>query len=669
MSPVLPAAWDAILGNLSQASALVVYGFVDPLQLQVCAFCSATAQVIFFALQRPPVFIFAFWDTLQACINVLQIWKLVLDLTPVAFSAKELRAAALLHDAFDALAPRTLAHVLRRCGARWVVVAPGRPAAHLVDRDVLLLVVEGDLDLLDDSGKLVRRAATGAFVGESALSRVMGADPGAPRRPVGGDETQAAAAVEARAATTGSCVCLVWGVPALAAFLKRDAEACDAFRTALAIDLVVKLRLDSVYRTRRAQLAQPKPDTKGLGAAKSNGDGSNSTVGRAVAYASAAVGLSKKHPSTDASYGSLLDAARNTDTDAGVEAADAAQTPPRRQSLSALRQGSVKDVLGFVSGATRSSPDSTRSRAGAGFRDVPRRPQDVAAERRFQFRAAAQRAATAAAVALAVVAAAALGYKEGPSSLVGNGSQAIITGAFAVVDPVMLQVVSFTGSMLQACFFIFRSERIWSSIAWSSAQALLTGSMALALHCRKRRHKVADEDVERFSERQMFVARRLQRAAKLEPATLSALVRGDAKMRVRWVRLDAAATLDAGALTLVCDGSVRCAGPGVAYDAHRGALVGGEALMARYEREVLMADRGQVSFASGALLETRVLGSSAECVQWPLDTLASFLKEHHDAKLAFSALIASGACETYMDSVDAYDTPEAARPPETSSPV
>jgi len=71
MAPVLPAFWDAVLGNASQSSALFVYAFVDPLQLQTVAFFSAASQVVFFVLQRPPVVIFAFWDSLQACVALV----------------------------------------------------------------------------------------------------------------------------------------------------------------------------------------------------------------------------------------------------------------------------------------------------------------------------------------------------------------------------------------------------------------------------------------------------------------------------------------------------------------------------------------------------------------------------------------------------------------------
>lgn len=47
MAPILPSLYDQLLGNLSQSSALLVYAFVDPLQLQIVAFFSAVSQVQF----------------------------------------------------------------------------------------------------------------------------------------------------------------------------------------------------------------------------------------------------------------------------------------------------------------------------------------------------------------------------------------------------------------------------------------------------------------------------------------------------------------------------------------------------------------------------------------------------------------------------------------------
>ena len=123
MGSRLPPLWDAVLGNVSQSLALACYAIPSPLSLQVVAFVSAVLQVLFFAVQQPPVLTFCFWDGLQAVINATQIVSLSLDLAPVHLTPPELRALSLLHGAFDQLAPRKVARVLR--AARWASAGAG----------------------------------------------------------------------------------------------------------------------------------------------------------------------------------------------------------------------------------------------------------------------------------------------------------------------------------------------------------------------------------------------------------------------------------------------------------------------------------------------------------------------------------------------------------------
>ena len=75
MSPILPPVLDLLLGHVSQASALLVYCFTDPLRLQAVGLASALSSDLFYLLQRPPVLIFAFWDFLQACNKPTQLLK------------------------------------------------------------------------------------------------------------------------------------------------------------------------------------------------------------------------------------------------------------------------------------------------------------------------------------------------------------------------------------------------------------------------------------------------------------------------------------------------------------------------------------------------------------------------------------------------------------------
>ena len=95
MAPVLPWVLDGILANVSQGTALATYFFIDPWNLQAVALFSATTQVLFYFLQRPPVWIFVFWNVLQFCINTVQIVRLAVDTSEVQFDERELQALAL----------------------------------------------------------------------------------------------------------------------------------------------------------------------------------------------------------------------------------------------------------------------------------------------------------------------------------------------------------------------------------------------------------------------------------------------------------------------------------------------------------------------------------------------------------------------------------------------
>ena len=113
MAPVLPWVLDGILANVSQGTALATYFFIDPWNLQAVALFSATTQVLFYFLQRPPVWIFVFWNVLQFCINTVQIVRLAVDTTEVQFDERELQALALTLHCFDSVPSRKIARVLR----------------------------------------------------------------------------------------------------------------------------------------------------------------------------------------------------------------------------------------------------------------------------------------------------------------------------------------------------------------------------------------------------------------------------------------------------------------------------------------------------------------------------------------------------------------------------
>ena len=184
---------------------------------------------------------------------------------------------------------------------------------------------------------------------------------------------------------------------------------------------------------------------------------------------------------------------------------------------------------------------------------------------------------------------------------------------------------------LQSLFFATRpGDLIWSSIGWAATQALVNLIM-MFVFIRKR----GQGDAENFGNKELFLARRLQRAADLQPATLRALVCGESDLSVEWRTFDATDSLG-DFVSMLCSGSVRCATEETLYDAHAGALIGGEGLVVALEG------------GTAPRLTTQVLGLT-ETVQWPVAQLAAFLKKNPDARLAFSSLVAAGACETYLD--------------------
>ena len=295
MSPILPPVLDLLLGHVSQASALLVYCFTDPLRLQAVGLASALSSDLFYLLQRPPVLIFFFWTSLQACICTAQCVKLSLDVAPVSFSERELLALSLTQRCFDAIPSRKIARVLRRCGAAWVTVAPGDTVA-LLDRgesERLYFVVEGGagrrpaavpsfegsrvtvalrdvrensggprppagVDAFNADGVAVFQAHPGSFVGEASLSHAVAGT--TPCR-VSWDVADVAVA---RADEAEGATCLAWPVDRLARALRGDAELLGAFREAVAIDLYAKMeREESVARSSAAPAVVPTDSRRG----------------------------------------------------------------------------------------------------------------------------------------------------------------------------------------------------------------------------------------------------------------------------------------------------------------------------------------------------------------------------------------------------------------------
>ena len=74
--------------------------------------------------------------------------------------------------------------------------------------------------------------------------------------------------------------------------------------------------------------------------------------------------------------------------------------------------------------------------------------------------------------------------------------------AFAIPDPLPLNVVSMGGAAMQVAFFYFRPEIIWCSVMWSGTQVLMNGTAVYRILRRRRRPPATT-----FGERQLFAAR------------------------------------------------------------------------------------------------------------------------------------------------------------------
>ena len=667
MAPILPPVWDAILGNLSQSSALLVYGFVDPLQLQTVAFLSAASQVVFFVLQRPPVVIFAFWDSLQALINMIQIIKLVLELAPVKFNEAEITALALMRSSFDAVPSRKIARIFRRCGARWSRHQKGDRLVTFEKghHDEMILVVEGAVVAYDETGQSAMKIKAGHFLAETALAHAMTDDDTAWL--IHDDDDDDPAAHLAYAECQEKTLALRWRAKDLGRALKADKELRDAFRQALAIDLSRKIAQEERSNRRRRSATNVRESSEGttLYAATLNGGGGPTT--KSKRKKSFLAQLFTDYGDEDDDEMDLLEKNAKSLASLKKEA-----TLSRRSR----RKRSVMSIMNFVkndfqkderSSLVKVAPSETSYKSTTNLdeetkEDVVERPS-TASETRRKGRAFLAALGIGFAATLALVAFLYLAIDD-PSSTVGNGSQAIVTMAFAITDPFWLMVASCAGTSSQTAFFVFRPPRIWSSIAWSAAQACLTLTMAIYIFIttRRKRMVISDEILEQgnnYTERELFAARCLERRSgvKLGHDMLRDLLHGNDILKPRWRILDQGQSLhDEAYVSLLTDGIVRVTRlHAPSFDASRGALLGGHAVFADSRRPSLVS---QTSEDDDFDLDHAVaLQGPVELLEWPLDQLKAYLDRHQDPRKIFTILLASHACETYLDVFEIANPP------------
>lgn len=145
------------------ANVLLLLSFLvsDILWLRLLNVLAGAAFIIYFATSAPPAWVPVEWNSLFLLINVVQMWRLLLERRPVRLGAEEL---SLYQAAFRALSPREYARLLSI--GRWADAAPGEElVAEGVRLDRMLVVYSGTGDVVL-GGACVARVMPGQLIGE-----------------------------------------------------------------------------------------------------------------------------------------------------------------------------------------------------------------------------------------------------------------------------------------------------------------------------------------------------------------------------------------------------------------------------------------------------------------------------------------------------------------------
>ena len=451
----------------------------------------------------------------------------------------------------------------------------------------------------------------------------------------------------ARADEAEGATCLAWPVDRLARALRSDAELLDAFREAVAIDLYAKMeREESVARS------SPTP---------------------LVALASSR----RKPPASTNPLRRLFPGLRRSPPPPSPPSTP----PPATTSQRLMRKDSMEAVVDFVRGtraergtlyraavsprtyaaveAPYAGEASPRERAGSDAAgETAARTTRPAAERARERRACLALRARQFALFVAAAGLVASLAVQGLGELLGNGSQVLITGAFAVSDPLLLNVVALTGAVMQTAFFWFRDVRLWSSIIWSAAQVPI--NLGAIVYLALERHRNA-APARPFSDRELFAARVFQRAGGLEldPGHLAELLVGGAALAPAWAELAPGDPLPSHRVGLLCEGAAVVTRPedGSARRVRRGALLNGDQLAQHLDaippadgpaRRRSFSPTPLDSAAAFAELATTEAAAPCEVLTWDLAELVAFLATRRDARLCANALISSMKLAAYM---------------------
>jgi hypothetical protein len=136
----------------------------DILWLRVLTLVAGVMFIGYAGFSSPPLVASVAWNTLFVIINVVQVWRLLLERRPVRLRAEEL---ALYQAAFRALTPREFSLFL--AVARWADAAPGEVlVAEGVQLDRILVLSAGAADVVR-AGAPVAAVRPGQLVGEMSF--------------------------------------------------------------------------------------------------------------------------------------------------------------------------------------------------------------------------------------------------------------------------------------------------------------------------------------------------------------------------------------------------------------------------------------------------------------------------------------------------------------------
>lgn len=157
-----------MLNHVANALVLASYLVHDILPLRVLAAVANGCFLALFVVQQPRSPSSIAWQSLFMAINIVQVWRLILERRPVRFSADEQRLYQL---AFRTLAPRELRRLLGF--AEWRTAARGeRLVEEKQTLDAVLVVFSGEAAVIA-GGRAVAQLSPGRFIGE--MSFVTGA--------------------------------------------------------------------------------------------------------------------------------------------------------------------------------------------------------------------------------------------------------------------------------------------------------------------------------------------------------------------------------------------------------------------------------------------------------------------------------------------------------------